>query len=66
MIILISQLMIAQPDPQNPLFWLAIFFVTGLVLMIALGLVTGVLFWRQSKRIRRQAAEAGVPSYTEK
>lgn len=61
MIILIFQLMIAQPDPQNPLFWLAIFFVTGLVLMTALGLVTGVLFWRQSKRIRRQAAEAGVP-----
>jgi hypothetical protein len=53
--------MIAQPDFQNPLFWLALFFVTGLVLMTALGLITGVLFWRQSKRIRRQAAEAGVP-----
>ena len=54
-------MMFAQPDPQNPLFWLAIFFATGLILMIALGLITGVLFWRQAKRIRRQAAEAGVP-----
>lgn len=54
-------MMLAQPDPQNPLFWLALFFATGLVLMIALGLITGVVFWRQSKRIRRQATEAGVP-----
>jgi hypothetical protein len=54
-------MMFAQPDPQNPLFWLAIFFITGLVLIIALGLITGILFWRQAKRIRRQATEAGVP-----
>jgi NhaP-type Na+/H+ or K+/H+ antiporter len=54
-------MMFAQPDFRNPLVWLALFFVTGLILMIALGLVTGVVFWRQSKRIRRQAAEAGVP-----
>lgn len=61
MMVTLNSAMIAQVNPQNPLFWLAIFFVTGLVLMIALGLITGVLFWRQSKRIRRQAEEAGVP-----
>lgn len=57
----VRMMMFAQPDPQNPLFWLAIFFVTGLVLIIALGIITGVIFWRQAKRIRRQATEAGVP-----
>lgn len=57
----LNLMMFAQPDFRNPLFWLAVFFVTGLVLMVVLGLFTGVLFWRQAKRIRRQAAEAGVP-----
>ncbi|MFX1300980.1 MAG: hypothetical protein ACFFDE_08545, partial [Promethearchaeota archaeon] len=57
----LNLMMLAQPDFRNPLFWLAVFFVTGLVLIVALGLITGVIFWRQAKGIRRQAAEAGVP-----
>ena len=54
-------MMFAQPDFRNPLVWLGLFFISGLVIMIVLGIVTGVVFWRQAKRIRRQAAEAGVP-----
>jgi len=51
---------ILQADTSNPIFWLAIFFVTGLAMMIILALGIGVVVSMKYKAIRKKAEQADV------
>jgi len=49
-----------QADTSNPMFWLAIFFVTGLAMMIILALGIGIVVSMKYKAIRKKAEQADV------
>jgi hypothetical protein len=57
---LLSSTMLAQVDPSNPLFWLAMFFASGIEGALVVGIIAGSILILQGRRIRKQAAEAGV------
>ncbi len=54
-------MILAQVNPLDPIFWLFLFFLIGLAIIIALGGIILVVFSLQNRRIRRRAAEAGIP-----
>ena len=49
-----------QADTSNPMFWLAVFFVTGLAAMILIALAVGIVVSLKFKGIRKKAEQAGV------
>jgi predicted RND superfamily exporter protein len=49
-----------QADTSNPMFWLAVFFVTGLAAMIIIALAVGIVVSLKFKGIRKKAEQAGV------
>jgi hypothetical protein len=52
--------MIGQIDWQNPLVWLAFFFVFGMTAMIAVAIFGGIYVSIVIRRIKRQAKDEGV------
>ncbi len=55
-----STIRMAQVDISNPLFWLAVFFVSGLGVALLVGIIAGSILTLQGRSIRKRAAEAGV------
>jgi predicted membrane channel-forming protein YqfA (hemolysin III family) len=51
---------VLQADTSNPMFWLAVFFVTGLAAMIIIALAVGIVVSLKFKAIRKKAEQAGV------
>ena len=51
---------VLQADTSNPMFWLAVFFVTGLAAMIIIALAVGIVVSIKYKAIRKKAEQADV------
>lgn len=49
-----------QADTSNPMFWLAVFFVTGLAAMVIIALAVSIVVSMKYKAIRKKAEQADV------